>query len=555
MPLPPVPSQIADQVNIRRQPKAELKKRPKRIEATITEMDEPAEVIAEPVDSSAMTLATLERMRAPEKGKKAASKLNTPKASPKVRKTPDDGITRLFVLDTNVLMHDPTALFRFEEHDVYLPMMTLEELDNHKKGMSEVARNARTVSRSLDNLVAGTSGILEEGIPLNKLGNKDATGRLFFQVSLNQINLPDGLPTGKADNMILGVVRDLQLARKDRQVVLVSKDINMRIKARALGLPAEDYFNDQVLEDRDLMYSGVLQLPIDFWPKHGKDMESWSDTKSGTMFYRVTGPSVAHMMVNQFVYQENPDGSTPFYAQVKEIQGKTALLQTLRDFSHQKNNVWSITARNREQNFAMNLLMNPEIDFVTLLGQAGTGKTLLALAAGLEQVLDSKRYNEIIITRATVPVGEDIGFLPGTEEEKMQPWMGAFDDNLEVLHRSDDGAGEWGRAATQELIRSRIKVKSMNFMRGRTFVSKFVIIDEAQNLTPKQMKTLVTRAGPGTKIICLGNIAQIDTPYLTEGSSGLTYVVDRFKGWRHSGHVTLARGERSRLADHAADAL
>ena len=555
MPLPPVPSQIADQVNIRRQPKAELKKRPKRIEATLTEMDEASEVMTETVDSNAMTLATLERMRAPEKGKKAANKLNTPKTSPKVRKIPDDGITRLFVLDTNVLMHDPTALFRFEEHDVYLPMMTLEELDNHKKGMSEVARNARTVSRSLDNLVAGTSGILEEGIPLNKLGNKDATGRLFFQVSLNQINLPDGLPTGKADNMILGVVRDLQQARKDRQVVLVSKDINMRIKARALGLPAEDYFNDQVLEDRDLMYSGVLQLPLDFWPKHGKDMESWSDTKSGTMFYRVTGPSVAHMMVNQFVYQENPDGSTPFYAQVKEIQGKTALLQTLRDFSHQKNNVWSITARNREQNFAMNLLMNPEIDFVTLLGQAGTGKTLLALAAGLEQVLDSKRYNEIIITRATVPVGEDIGFLPGTEEEKMQPWMGAFDDNLEVLHRSDDGAGEWGRAATQELIRSRIKVKSMNFMRGRTFVSKFVIIDEAQNLTPKQMKTLVTRAGPGTKIICLGNIAQIDTPYLTEGSSGLTYVVDRFKGWRHSGHVTLARGERSRLADHAADAL
>jgi PhoH-like ATPase len=303
------------------------------------------------------------------------------------------------------------------------------------------------------------------------------------------------------------------------------------------------------------MYSGVLQLAVDFWPKHGKDMESWSDAKSGTMFYRVTGPTVAQMMVNQFVYQENSDGGTPFYAQVREVQGRTALLQTLRDFSHQKNNVWSITARNREQNFAMNLLMNPDIDFVTLLGQAGTGKTLLALAAALEQVLDSKRYNEIIITRATVPVGEDIGFLPGTEEEKMQPWMGAFDDNLEVLHRNEDGAGEWGRAATQELIRSRIKVKSMNFMRGRTFVSKFLIIDEAQNLTPKQMKTLVTRAGPGTKIVCLGNIAQIDTPYLTEGSSGLTYVVDRFKGWRHSGHVTLARGERSRLADHAADAL
>ncbi len=562
MPLPPIPTQAADKVNISRQPKADLKKRPKRIEVEDAEEVLEVETVSElsnedtTEESSAFSLAdvAIEKMRSSTKSKKTNTS-NVAKTSARVRKIPDDGIIRLFVLDTNVLMHDPSALFRFEEHDVYLPMMTLEELDNHKKGMSEVARNARTVSRSLDQLVANTSGMLDEGIPLNKLGNKDATGSLYFQIQLNSISLPDGLPTGKADNMILGVVRELHNSRKDRQVVLVSKDINMRIKARALGLPAEDYFNDQVLEDRDLMYSGVLQLPVDFWPKHGKDMESWSDAKSGTMFYRVTGPTVNQMMVNQFVYQENADGGTPFYAQVKEVQGKTALLQTLRDFSHQKNNVWSITARNREQNFAMNLLMNPDVDFVTLLGQAGTGKTLLALAAALEQVLDSKRYNEIIITRATVPVGEDIGFLPGTEEEKMQPWMGAFDDNLEVLHRNEDGAGEWGRAATQELIRSRIKVKSMNFMRGRTFVSKFVIIDEAQNLTPKQMKTLVTRAGPGTKIVCLGNIAQIDTPYLTEGSSGLTYVVDRFKGWRHSGHVTLARGERSRLADHAADAL
>ncbi len=562
MPLPPIPTQAADKVNISRQPKASLKKRPKRIEvedteeiievATSSELD--VDDASESPSVFSLADVAIEKMKSSTKSKKAATSQSI-KTSPRVRKIPDDGIIRLFVLDTNVLMHDPSALFRFEEHDVYLPMMTLEELDNHKKGMSEVARNARTVSRSLDQLVANTSGVLEEGIPLNKLGNKDATGNLYFQVEINNISLPEGLPTGKADNMILGVVRELHNSRKDRQVVLVSKDINMRIKARALGLPAEDYFNDQVLEDRDLMYSGVLQLPTDFWPKHGKDMESWSDAKSGTMFYRVTGPTVSQMMVNQFVYQENSDGGTPFYAQVKEVQGKTALLQTLRDFSHQKNNVWSITARNREQNFAMNLLMNPDVDFVTLLGQAGTGKTLLALAAALEQVLDSKRYNEIIITRATVPVGEDIGFLPGTEEEKMQPWMGAFDDNLEVLHRNEDGAGEWGRAATQELIRSRIKVKSMNFMRGRTFVSKFVIIDEAQNLTPKQMKTLVTRAGPGTKIVCLGNIAQIDTPYLTEGSSGLTYVVDRFKGWRHSGHVTLARGERSRLADHAADAL
>jgi len=474
-------------------------------------------------------------------------------ANRRARKEP--GPAKLFVLDTNVLMHDPSSLFRFEEHDVYLPMMTLEELDNHKKGMSEVARNARMVSRTLDSLVGDTDGMLDEGLPLAKLGNRDAQGKLFFQTKLNEIKLPEGLPQGKADNQILGVVSALQQQYPERQVVLVSKDINMRIKARALGLPAEDYFNDQVLEDKDLLYAGVMQLPSDFWSKHGKGVESWQDPKTGAMFYRLTGPLVPSFLVNQFVYLEPVDGSLPLYAQVKEINGKTALLQTLKDYTHNKNNVWSVTARNREQNFALNLLMNPDVDFVTLLGQAGTGKTLLALAAGLEQVLDQKLYNEIIVTRATVPVGEDIGFLPGTEEEKMQPWMGAFDDNLEVLQKSDDSAGEWGRAATQELIRSRIKVKSMNFMRGRTFVSKFVIIDEAQNLTPKQMKTLVTRAGPGTKIICLGNIAQIDTPYLTEGSSGLTYVVDRFKGWSHSGHVTLARGERSRLADHAGDVL
>jgi PhoH-like ATPase len=260
------------------------------------------------------------------------------------------------------------------------------------------------------------------------------------------------------------------------------------------------------------------------------------------------------MLINQFVYFEAP-GEPSLYARVTEIRGTTAVLKTLRDFTHLKNAVWGVTARNREQNFAMNLLMDPECDFITLTGTAGTGKTLMTLAAGLSQVMEDRRYTEIIVTRVTVPVGEDIGFLPGNEEEKMGPWMGALDDNLEVLAKSDNSAGEWGRAATNDLVRSKIKIKSLNFMRGRTFLNKFVLIDEAQNLTPKQMKTLITRAGPGTKIVCLGNLAQIDTPYLTEGSSGLTYVVDRFKGWPHSGHVTLARGERSRLADYASDVL
>jgi PhoH-like ATPase len=459
-------------------------------------------------------------------------------------------ITKLFVLDTNVLMHDPTSLFRFEEHDVYLPMVTLEELDDNKKGMSEVSRNARQASRFLDEIVSHGEGDIETGYSLKGKSGGEALGRLFLQAHSVNVEIPDSVASQKADNVILGVAMYLKQKYPKRQVVLVSKDINMRIKAHAVAIPAEDYFNDKVLEDTDLLYAGVMQLPEDFWDKHGKDVESWQE--HGRTMYRIKGPLVPSMLVNQFVFHE---GDKPFLAIVKDVRGKLATLQTLRDYSHHKNNVWGITARNREQNFALNLLMDPEIDFITLLGQAGTGKTLLTLAAGLMQTLEYKVYTEIIMTRVTVPIGEDIGFLPGTEEEKMTPWMGALEDNLDVLMKTDDEAGDWGRAATADLIRSRIKVKSLNFMRGRTFINKYLIIDEAQNLTPKQMKTLITRAGPGTKVVCLGNIAQIDTPYLTEGSSGLTYVVDRFKGWAHGGHMTLTRGERSRLADHAAEIL
>jgi PhoH-like ATPase len=554
MPLPKLPTKPAVILSTSDYPKAEKGKSVKP-SITLVESKPAVELRDIPVarDKSDDT-----PILAKARGSKADKPTDT-RAKSRVSRTADKlGVMKLFVLDTNVLMHDPTSLFRFEEHDVYLPMMTLEELDNHKKGMSEVARNARQVSRSLDALVGDVDEtMIDQGILLSKLGNKDAKGRLFFQTNLQLGTLPEGLPVGKADNQILGVVRALEEQHPHRPVVLVSKDINMRIKARAMGLSAEEYFNDHVLEDTDLLYSGILQLPDDFWNKHAKGMESWQENKHGTgyTYYRVTGPVVPQMLVNQFIFMEPSNGEAPFYGHVTQINGKTAVLRTLRDYRHAKNSVWGITARNREQNFALNLLMDPECDFVTLLGQAGTGKTLLALAAGLAQVLETKTYNEIIVTRVTVPVGEDIGFLPGTEEEKMSPWMGAFDDNLEVLNKSDSDAGEWGRAATQDLIRSRIKIKSLNFMRGRTFVNKFLIVDEAQNLTPKQIKTLVTRAGPGTKIVCLGNIAQIDTPYLTEGSSGLTYVVDRFKGWTHSGHVTLARGERSRLADHASDVL
>ena len=472
------------------------------------------------------------------------------KPMPSSKKRSAKALTKLFVLDTNVLMHDPTSLYRFAEHDIFIPIMTLEELDNNKKGMSEVSRNARQASRFLDDIVSHAKGDIERGIPLSRHKADTATGRLFLQTQAINGHIPRSLPMGKADNHIIGVLIFLLKQQPQRHVILVSKDINMRIKARALGLPAEDYFNDKVLEDTDLLYTGERELPADFWDKHGHKMESWK--KDGRTYYRVHGPLCRSLMLNEFVYQES---ERPLYATVKDASGETAVFETVKDYTHSKSNVWGITARNREQNFALNLLMNPEIDFVSLLGQAGAGKTLLTIAAGLMQTLEAKLYSEIIFTRVTVPVGEDIGYLPGTEEEKMTPWMGALEDNLDVLNKTDEDAGEWGRAATRDLIRSRIKIKSLNFMRGRTFLNKYLIIDEAQNLTPKQMKTLITRAGPGTKVVCLGNIAQIDTPYLTEGSSGLTYVVDRFKGWSHSGHITMKRGERSRLADQAAQVL
>jgi PhoH-like ATPase len=485
---------------------------------------------------------------------------SAPQTPARPKRSKSAGPAKLFVLDTNVLLHDPMCLFRFEEHDIFLPMIVLEELDGHKKGTTEVARNGRQTSRTLDALAGAQDADIDKGLKLDTTGHREAGGRLFFQTAPLDYSLPVSLPQGKADNQILGVVQALRdeyatdkPGKPKQEVVLVSKDINMRVKARALGLAADDYQNDKTLEDGDLLYAGSLALPPDFWTRQSKTVESWQS--GSNTFYRISGPLVPNLYINQFVFFEAP-GEPSMYARVTEIRDKTAVLKTLKDYSSGKNAVWGVNTRNREQNFAMNLLMDPEIDFVTLTGTAGTGKTLMALASGLTQVLDDRRYTEIIMTRATVSVGEDIGFLPGTEEEKMGPWMGALDDNLEFLAKGDGGgAGEWGRAATNELIRSRIKVKSMNFMRGRTFLNKYVIIDEAQNLTPKQMKTLITRAGPGTKIICMGNLAQIDTPYLTEGSSGLTFAVDKFKGWPHGGHITLARGERSRLADFASDVL
>ena len=461
---------------------------------------------------------------------------------------------RVYVLDTNVLMHDPTALFRFEEHDVFLPMQVIEELDNGKKGMSEAARNARQVSRFINELIESqgadriATGLVLERPRSLQLRGAASIGKLRFQTTMPA---EDKTSFGAVapDNRILGAILQLRRDEPEYPVVFVSKDINLRIKAAIAGIVSEDYENDRALDDFSLLYTGATPLPEDFWTRHGKDLRSWTDR--GRTYYEVATAQDCDWYPNQYLYLPGDDQSE---FRVDRVEDGKAVLQIVDDFRGSQHAVWGISARNREQNFALNALMDPEVDFVTLLGTAGTGKTLLALAAGLAQTMDQQRYREIIMTRATVSVGEDIGFLPGTEEEKMTPWMGALTDNLEVLTRDQEG-GSWGRAATNDLLASRIKIRSLNFMRGRTFLNRWLILDEAQNLTPKQMKTLITRAGPGTKIVCLGNVEQIDTPYLTETTSGLTYAVDRFKDWAHSAHVTLRRGERSRLADYASEVL
>lgn len=460
---------------------------------------------------------------------------------------------KMFVLDTNILMNDPTAIYHFDEHDIYLPMVVLEELDNHKTGSSEVARNVRQTNRMLVELMShATHEQIASGLPIPSYSNarkNDARGRLYFQTDEFADVVPSNLPGHKVDNTILATALGLQKRYNgQRHVIIISKDINLRIKAGILGIQAQDYYNDQVVEDVNLLHQGLHILDNNFWDTEAQDIDSWQE--GGKTFYKVSTPLAAHWNHNDCISTEDND----FQAIVKKLKGNEAVLQLIRDYTQAKHSVWGINARNREQNFSLNLLLDPDIDFVSLQGSAGTGKTLLTIAAGLTQVLDQNRYNEILMTRVTIPVGEDIGFLPGTEEEKMTPWMGALMDNLEVLHGTQVG-GSFGRGATQDLLQNKIKIRSLNFMRGRTFLNRYIIIDEAQNLTPKQIKTLVTRAGPGSKIICLGDIKQIDTPYLTETTSGLTFAVDKFKNWEHSAHMTLTRGERSRLAFYAAEHL
>ncbi len=443
-----------------------------------------------------------------------------------------------YVLDTNVLIHDPNALLRFDEHHVVIPIVVLEEMDKVKRGMDEIARNIREVSRTLDVISAGAENI-EDGFPLN------GGGRLFFELDDKTDGLPEAFTHGMADNRIIAVTMRLQQKNPDTKVVLVSKDINLRIKARALGLKTEDYRSDRVVEDINVLSTGNIHLSHEVWERMAKDMVV-SEIDHGNRYVVQWAADLPLPFLHSFVILP---GEHEVSLRCTALDGDQVTLDDIYSYRSERHAVWGVKARNLEQNLGLNLLMDADLDLVALMGLAGSGKTLMALAAGLHQTLDMGLYDKILVTRATVPMGQDIGFLPGTEKEKLEPWMGAITDNLAYL--LDEPNNDVGSLLGQH----RIEIAALSFARGRTFTRTWLIVDEAQNLTPHQMKTLVTRMGEGSKIIILGNNAQIDTPYLTAQTNGLTLAVKQFSDWAYSGHVMLRDSERSRLAAHASEVL
>lgn len=450
------------------------------------------------------------------------------------RKKAAESKTRLFVLDTNVLLHDPYSVLKFAEHDVFIPFVTLEELDNKKAGAQDVNRNARQATRLIEDIVSQKGHDMVTGYPLKTFNGGHATGRLFVQREALPFLANEHLR--KNDNLYLSVLDHLQKQQPGREVRMVTKDLNLRIKARAMGFVAEDYRHDHAIEDADLIYRGWRAITEAEFAKWSDRLESWKQDKA--LYYRVPHTD---QRINEFL--QLPDGGL---YRVLAVEDGFATMCSVPDFTKPKNAVMGVTARNEEQRAALSLLMDPEVDLVALLGPAGTGKTLLALAAALKQI-QAGEYDSILFTRANTPLGDDIGFLPGSEEEKMAPWMGALFDNIEVLAELAESPVEGQKI--RDVAKEVVEIRAMTFMRGRTFHRRVVILDEAQNLTPKQMKALITRAGEGAKIVVLGNLAQIDSPYLSETSSGLAYVVERFKGWPHFGALVLDKGERSRLAN------
>lgn len=433
-------------------------------------------------------------------------------------------MTKTYVLDTNVLLHNPNALFAFQDNEVVIPLAVIEEIDNQKRRQDEVGRNARTASQILDGL--RSQGCLSEGVNLTRGGT--------LRIELNHqdlIDYPDGLDPHKPDNRILAVASNLTKEGKN-PVILVTKDLNLRIKADVFGLPAEDFYNDRV--DYHQLYTGVGEFYCSTEEMNTFFQQGKLKTENGRQGYP-----------NQMFILTNPCGPSQS-ALARLFRG------TLWPLMHGDSTNWGVRALNKEQRFAFELLLNDDIKVATLVGRAGTGKTLLALAAGLEKVLEQKIYHRMLITRPVIPMGDDLGFLPGTKEDKLRPWMQPIYDNLEFLMKDCSEPSE----EVNELVqRGLVELEALTYIRGRTIPKSYILCDEAQNLSPHMIKTLITRVGEGSKIVFTGDPEQIDHPYLDESSNGLTYLVEKLKGEEITGHITLVKGERSRVAELCATLL
>ena len=435
---------------------------------------------------------------------------------------------KIFVVDTNVILHDPTAILRFEDNEIVLPIAVIEELDRFKKQPEMTGRNAREVSRTLDNL--RQQGNLTTGVKLSNGG----TLRVALSDRHTLKELPPELDGGVADNSILAVGMQCK-QRCQCPVIVVSKDTNLRIKADALGLNAEDYETDKV--DVDELYTGSTEVLV-----NSEQIDEFFQAGSITL----TGEFLPNQDITLV------DNTNPSHTALGMVEGKSNKIIHLATLP--KLGVSRIQPRNREQRFALNLLLQDSIKLVTLVGKAGTGKTLLAIAAGLQKVADEKLYTRLLISRPVVPMGKDIGFLPGDINEKLTPWMQPLYDNFDLIFGTQENAvkaGHWRRGHEELIEMGILQIEPLTYIRGRTIPQQFLIIDEAQNLTPHEVKTIITRAGEGTKVVLTGDPDQIDNPYVDAASNGLTYVVERFKHEPLAGHITLTKGERSSLAERA----
>ena len=456
---------------------------------------------------------------------------------------------KTFVLDTNVLLHDPMSVFNFHEHAVVIPMTVLEELDDIKDRKKNVAAEARTAIRMVDEVLGqSTPEAIARGVEI-PVALKGDSGVELGTLAIHRSPLADA-SAGRLDdiesndNRIINCALEIQSHEgPDHQVVLVTKDINMRLKALGAGLArVEDYRRDQLVSDVELLPSGHLELDREFWTLV-ENVETWNEGHK--TYHRVPrAVFTEEIYANQYLI----DTTDEFAARVSQVEPESVVLLDIGRARLEDMEAWGVRPLNVYQGMAMHALLDPALDLNLLVGAAGSGKTLLSLACALELVVEQKRYSKIVVTRSTPPVAEDIGFLPGTEEEKMMPWLAAIHDNLEALHEHDDNPEASIRFA---LEKGNIQFKSLNFIRGRSIQDAIILLDESQNLTPQQLKTIITRCGKGSKIVCLGNLAQIDSNYLTALTSGLTYVVERFKGWTGASTQHLEGVVRSRLASYA----